>query len=228
MKAVIQKFALISLGSLLCSAGIGRAAEMNLTHVFSPGSVPPGNTNAPWLAYNVQNQGLNSVLFTLTATGNMTDPEKIGLFYFNFDDALTVADLSLTFAGAAGSFSLPGISKGMNALKADGDGFYDLRLSFVTSGGVANYFNSGDSLSYLLTYSGAGTMTETSFEFVSEPGGSEGQYFAAAHIQSTPSGGEGSAWLGATLVTYAAVPEPSTAALVLAGLTMLGLRGRRN
>jgi hypothetical protein len=227
MHAAIRNIALIGFVTALGSAGPGRAAEMNLTHVFSGGAVPPGNPSTPWLTYSVLDQGLNSVLFTLTATANMTDPEKIGLFYFNFDDSLTVADLDFTLAGTSGDFVLPTISQSSNGLKADGDGYYDLRLEFTVSGGLPNYFNSGDSLNYLLTYSGAGTMTETSFQFLSQPGGGEGVYYAAAHIQSTPGGGKGSAWLGATLVTYPAVPEPAASVLVFAGLALLGLRRAR-
>lgn len=199
------------------------ASQMNLGLVFSAGSVPPSNPSGPWLNYSVQSLGPNSIFFTLTATTNMTDPEKIKEFFFNFDDTLTVADLSFTLQGTAGAFTTPTISRGLNALKADGDGWYDLRLNFDTSGGLADYFNAGDSISYLLTYTGAGAMTEASFEFLSQPGGSEGTYYAAAHILSTPNGG--SAWLGATTVEgFPPVPEPSIAALVLAAFGVMGLR----
>lgn len=202
------------------------AAEMNLGIVFSSGSVPPSNPSGPWLEYSLLDLGPNSILFTLTATANMTDPEKIGSFYFNFDDALTVADLGFSAPGVVGAFTVPTISKSMNGLKADGDGWYDLRLDFSTSGGLANYFSSGDSLTYVLTYAGAGTANAASFEFQSQPGGSEGTYFAAAHILSTPAGGTGSAWLGATSVTATTIPEPTSAALVLAAVALFGLRRR--
>jgi len=204
-----------------------RAADMNLGTVFSSGSVSPANPGGPWLNYSLQDFGANTVLFTLSATTNMTDPEKIGSFYFNFDDALTVSDLGFSLLGTSGSFALPIITKGKNALKADGDGYYDLRLDFDVSGGVASNFSAGDSLSYILTYAGAGTANTASFEYQSQPGGGEGTYFAAAHIQSTPAGGSGSAWLGATTVSYATIPEPSTATLLIAAAVALGFRGRR-
>ena len=122
---------------------------------------------------------------------------------------------------------MPTISTGVNSFKADGDGYFDVLLSFNTSGGLPTYFGNGDSLSYLLTYSGIGTMNAASFEFLSLPGGSWGPYYAAAHIQSTPAGGDGSAWLAATSVTDAAIPEPATAAILTAGLAVLGLRRKR-
>ena len=211
----------------IVTGGKVSAAQMDLNTVFSTGAVPPYSTNTPWLEYRLDNLGPNSVLFTLTAT-NMTGTEKIGGFYFNFNDTLSLPDLSFSAPIInAGSFTVPTISKGMNNFKADGDGYYDVLLSFDTSGGLPAYFGNGDSLSYLLTYSGSGTMTDASFAFLSAPGGGWGPYYAAAHIQSTPNGGSGSAWLASLEVTYAPIPEPATAAILTVGLAVLSLRRMR-
>lgn len=50
------------------------------------------------------------------------------------------------------------------------------RARIVELGELAEYFGAGDSLLYVLTYSGPGTMSETSFEYVSDPEGGWGTY----------------------------------------------------
>lgn len=225
MKTFFSRSACLGVVVLTALTGVkATAAEMDLNTVFSDGATPPFSLTTPWLEYRVENLGPNSALFTLTAT-NMTETEKIGGFYFNFDDTLSLANLNFSAPIVnSGLFTTPTISKSVNNYKADGDGKYDILLSFDTSGGLPAYFGNGDSLSYTLTYTGIGTMADSSFAFLSLPAGGWGPYYAAAHIQATPAGGGGSAWLAATAVTYPSVPEPSSAALVVAALMALGLR----
>lgn len=208
----------------LAAGGRVSAVEMNLDTVFSDGAVSPYNLSGPWLEYRVDNIGPSSVLFTLRATASMTGLEKIIRFYFNFSDTLTLADLDFSAPIInSGSFTVPTIGVGVNSFKADGDGRYDVLLSFDTSGGLSSYFGAGDSLSYTLNYTGSGTMTDASFAFFSQQAGLWGPYYAAALIQATPDGGLGGAWIAATTV----VPEPAAAAMLIAGLAVLGLRQRR-
>jgi hypothetical protein len=110
-----------------------------------------------------------------------------------------------------------------NALKADGDGKYDVRLDFMQGGNTSKTFTQGDSVSYLLTYNGIGAATENSFNFFSQPAGGKGPFLVAAHVQNTTA--SGSAWLASERALLTIIPEPTTTALLL--LAYLGLAYRR-
>ena len=222
MKTSIGRSACLSLVILALTAGAKiSAVEMNLDTIFGGDSTSSYHPGGPWLKYQVDNVGPNSVLFTLKPTASITGNDKVKGFYFNFNDTLSLADLCFSAPIInSGAFTAPTIRKEENGFKAGGDGRYDILLNFDTSGGLASYFGAGDSLSYLLTYTGCETMTDASFAYLSKPSGGWGPYYAAAHIQGVEEG----AWFGATTV----VPEPTTAALLLAGLAVLGLRRPRS
>ena len=67
-----------------------------------------------------------------------------------------------------------------------------------------------------MTYTG-GTITAASFSYYSNPAGGSGPFHSAAHINATPDGGSGSAWISA-------IPEPCAG---LYGLLTLVLCQRR-
>jgi hypothetical protein len=221
MKTSIGRSACLSLVVLALTAG-GKisAVEMNLDTIFSNDSGSPRPPGGPWLEYRLDNVGPNSVLLTLRPTASITGHDKVKGFYFNFNDTLSLNDLCFSAPIInSGAFTAPTIRLDENSFKAGGDGRYDIKLSFDVSGGLSSYFGAGDSLSYLLTYTGSETMTDASFAYLSNLSGGFGPYYAAAHIL----GVEGGAWFGATTV----VPEPATAALLMAGLAVLGLRRSR-
>ena len=65
-------------------------------------------------------------------------------------------------------------------------------------------------------------MTDSWFNFVSEPGGGQGRYHAAGHVQGIGAGGDDSGWIGDFII-----PLPTTAGMAFAGLLGLGCIRRR-
>jgi hypothetical protein len=77
-------------------------------------------------------------------------------------------------------------------------------------------FSAGQSLEFAIT--GIASLTANDFNFMSEVGGANGPYYAAAHIISTEGGG--SDWVGV-------VPIPAAVWLFGSGLGFLGWLGKR-
>lgn len=113
----------------------------------------------------------------------------------------------------SGAFQAPAINLGVNAFKADGDGKFDIQLVFATSGGAApsaDRFEGGESVSYAVT--GIPALTAQSFNALSAPGGGQGAYVMAAHVQGIGADGSLSGW-----VAPAPLPEPSMMSLIVLG-----------
>jgi hypothetical protein len=196
---------------LLCaSAGNAGVIEFNIDTVFS----------------SFQADGYVNVKFEdaggdvkLTITSFLQGSEFISGLYLNFDDSEVVKNLSFNGSGhgtfptpttKSGSFSNPQLELDQNAYQADGDGRYDILLSFGTSGG--DRFDGSDSVEYLISYAG-GDIYATDFWHLSAPAGGHGPFYAAGHIQGIGTLGEDSGWHSATLV-----PLPTPVYLGLAGL----------
>jgi hypothetical protein len=169
--------------------------------------------------------------FVLSAP-NLKDRENISEFDWNLDPALA-ADLGhLTFSNLikTGSFNTPTISESANTFKADGDGYYDLQLSFTTGENIAKTFANGDTLQY--TISGTG-ISASSFDFESfTNGGDSGPFTAAAQIQNTAGASHGgSGWVADSTggnIQPTNVPEPSTMVMVgLGAIALASVRLRR-
>ncbi|MCU0772158.1 MAG: hypothetical protein MUE94_10390 [Verrucomicrobia bacterium] len=224
MKLPVVPVVLLSLGgAFLFECHSIAQVQFDLDLVFSGTNTPPASAAAPWVTATLDDVAPNQVLFTLEATGNLTGQENVRQFYFNFDDSLDLGALGFTFLGSSGLFTPPAWTLSENNLKADGDGKYDVRLDFATGGNTSDTFNRNESVSYLLTYSGAGSITRESFIYESQPAGGHGPFYTAAHVQNTLAGG--SAWLGAETITY--IPEPNSASLLaLTALGWLALRPR--
>jgi hypothetical protein len=193
------------------------AAVLELDHPFGDPEAPPSGP-VPWLTVTTSDSGPNVVIIEFTAS-NLNGSEFVSEWFLNVDPSLDASQLSFTLQGQTGAFLLPSIGLAGDGFKAGGDGFYDLRLTFDSSGTNDHRFSSGDSLRYSVS-SGGGTVSAASFSFWSVPDGGDGPFLSAAHVNATGTSGLESRWI-------AAVPEPSAALLVLAGAGWLGRRRRR-
>ena len=126
-----------------------------------------------------------------------------------------LSSLVFTFQSASVGVGLPTISKGQDAFKADGDGFYDIKFSF--SQPPVSAFSSGDYVTYLI--SGVTGLASSDFTGVSAHGGGAGQWYAAAHVQGINATGDNdcgsmSGWVNPNEAVIQPVPEPSIQFLV--------------
>jgi hypothetical protein len=167
-----------------------------------------------------EDYGVGQVRLTLS-NPHLGGTENVAGFYFNVNSALSPAGLSFareTLPPQFNAFTAPSIDTGVDTYKADGDGRYDVKLSFATGGNVAQTFGAGDALVYLISYTSA--ISAADFQFLSSPedesNPSKGPFYAAAHVQNTPGGNSG--WISAGQLSP--IPEPST---WVAGLALLGV-----
>jgi hypothetical protein len=171
---------------------------MNLNFEFSGATQPAGS--APWLTAKFENNADNgaipvgAVRLTMSAA-NLVANEFAALWYFNLNPSLTPGLLTFTPV-SIGAVASVGISTGVDAFKADGDGWFDISFDFPPPpGAFAGKFTSGESVVYDITYGGAG-FGVNSFSFSSVPGGGNGTYRTAAHVQGIGSSASGSGWIG--------------------------------
>lgn len=157
----------------------------------------------------------------LTITSNLAAGENLQAgkaLYFNFNPSKDSTLDDLTFALTANTaFSQAAVvEKGADSYRAGPSFGYDILFTYSSS---TKAFTGGQSQTYLITDSG-GPISAGDFNFLNE--GSGPAWLAAVHIQNTPSGGNGSAWDGAT-----AVPEPTSIALFGTILLLAGFVLRR-
>jgi hypothetical protein len=235
---VLVCVAIIAFGAVAARADlILEASDQFSGSITDSGGNPVGTAtvigaSTPWLRAAFTHQGTdNFVTMTLTVTGlptyvnnNTTPANGNSESVVEWDFNVNIADPStLTFSGpttVAGTFSTTGISiaAGLNAFKADGDGYYDLQVLFNHTDGSAKRFNQGDSVSYNIY----GVTDPSLFDCLSAPGpgSNTGPFTMAAHVQmgTALNGDSYSGWV-------APIPEPSTIALL--GISVVGLVGYR-
>ena len=185
---------------------------------FSP-NLGPGATV---LRATFKDQAPNTVQLTL-ADVSMTSSEHVGDkgFYFNLDPAKDpkVSKLQMAFStGQAGTSLQRGSNETDTTFKADGDGFFDFRITFASSG--AGRFSAGESSVWILTGVNGQTISATDFSFLSRDlNNNQNGYLAAVHLQGTGQdvrfGGEDSLWVAPSAV----VPLPAAAWM---GMSLLG------
>jgi len=138
---------------------------------------------------------------------------RLDSLYFNFaqgainPNQLTFSDVSAA-PGSYGTLLALSTSATVAGLKADGDGYFDGKISYNTN----NYLGHGETLSFRLSSAGQ-DLSVNDFHFFSLPGGGTGSYIMASHIQNMPYPGN-SLWVG----TVAAVPLPGALLLFGTGL----------
>jgi hypothetical protein len=149
----------------------------------------------------------------VTVTNNLVDPGAfLGQLYLNTSVAPLAGAAGTCVNCAATNGQTMAFSFGSNAFQADGDGLYDILIDFSTSN--ADRLTPGDVIIFDLTSTTVG-FTSDSFLVFSAPGGGNGPFRVAAHIQGLPDGQ--SDWITEE------VPEP--ASLLLLGSGLIGLAG---
>ena len=225
--ALASRAAAALLAAGLAFATPVHASSLTLDFDYSFGAVPSDGT-APWLRAVFQDQGAGIVRLTLSAPGLSADTdggqpaEYADEWWFNLNadysaDNLTAAHVSgLTVTG----IDRPGDPGAGAKLKPDGDGTFSFRFNYAP-GTMAL----GQTSTYDLAVTGYPGLTASDFNYFSIPSGGAGPFRAAAHVQSTGLGNEGS-----DFVAPNPIPEPASLALLTASLLGLGLarRGRRS
>jgi hypothetical protein len=186
-------------------------------------SDPNPTGSGPWTDASFVNVTPGTVLLTVTnvnfSSGEFlkgsSGPGAGGALFFNINPGDNPANLVFTLESSNGSYG-PTVSTGENAFKADGDGYYDIRIDFS-----GNSFSVNSSITYQIT--GIAGLTAADFEYESAPGGGSGPFYAAAHVQGLPPNNSNSTWIepGNGPVPIVPVPEPLPASFLGASITLL-------
>jgi hypothetical protein len=182
------------------------------TNTFS-GTAPSGTLTAQ---FSDVAGGVQLVITSSLASGENLDPGKALYLNINPSKSFMLPDLSFALTGNTGFSQAASVQTGEDAFKADGTGGnYDIQFTYGSS---TKAFTTGESQTYLITTS-VGTISADDFNYLST-GGSPTPFLAAIHVQNTPSGGQGSGWVGGTPDP---VPVPPSLVLALTGIGSLGL-----
>jgi hypothetical protein len=204
------------------------------TNTFS-GTAPAGTlgvtiTDSKSLATLNSNQ-VQLMITSSLASGENLDPGKA--LYLNIVPALSgdLGNLTFLLTANTGFSQAASVNTKEDDFKADGGGKYDILFTYLPS---TKAFGTGQSQTYTVTDTTSGaTLTASDFDTKSTTLGGNGTWLAAIHVQNTPSGSSGSAFVsgtGSVTDPHAVVPEPSTlliAGPAALGFVIYGLRRRR-
>jgi hypothetical protein len=152
----------------------------------------------------------NFATLTVDDTSNLLTLALGSLVSFGFGPNANATALAVSYSGSNPGVS--GVSGGVNAVTVTNSnqpaGAFNFGFGFDSAG---NELTSGETVSW----------TATGFDFSQVTSGTYGSF--ALRIQGAGQGAAGNGWYAAT----AAVPEPETYAMMLAGLGLFGFVGMR-
>lgn len=217
--------AMMALGLL----AVPQNAEATIVWNFSTEFSGSGDTLSGSVVVTLDDGGGSGSVDVTVDTSNLSLTEKITGLYLNLDPSFDLSGLSASFP-VDNTDPAATVDISADTFKADGDGFFDILISWPVSEPGIFGINETD----MITFTLAG-LVEESFLFLSSEenadgtakSGDKGPFLAALFAQSLGANGEGSGWFdpGGEIP----VPEPGSLALFgfgLAGLA-LAVRGRR-
>lgn len=214
-------------GLALCLAALpAQAATVDLNYVFSSNTTPGVGLTSTQVGVNVLDLG-NAVQFDITNLAGAGT--RLSNFYFNFEhgsvnpNQLIFSNISATDNASPNYTTVLAATTSTfdNSLKADGDGYYDGKFSYLGNSNL--HLTNGARLSFLLSAVGQDLAVEdftTIFSMPSPGPTTTGEYVMAGQILGATSGK--SFWVGSNT---APAPVPLPAAALLFGSGLLGLVG---
>ena len=218
-RSKVNIFKNLLLGTFFAATFAASAETAHAYLSFNPGNTFSGNAPAGFLTADFTDVagGVQLVITSNLASGENLDAGKSLYFNFNPSKDPILNNLSFALTGNTSYSQQAIVLTGADSFKADGDGYYDINFSFSPS---SKAFTTGESQTYTIT-TASGTISASDFtNYLSSPGVGNGSWLAAAHVQNTPAGGSGSAWVVGTVTS---TPIPAAAWLLGSGL--IGLAG---
>jgi hypothetical protein len=127
----------ICFSCLACIQGSARGdiSILGADFEYSGGSAPVSLIK-PWITATFFDSGTSGTVTMILDVPNLTGAESVKDWYLNLDPTFNPQDLVFSAPTIIGSFDTPTISTQTNTYKADGDGYYDIMISFANSGGT--------------------------------------------------------------------------------------------
>jgi hypothetical protein len=190
------------------------------TNVFAG---PQPDSPPSWVSSLFSDVKPGTVQITMSANG-LADGNFLSALFFNLDPSLKPSKLTFTYVGGSGGFTLPTISTGANAFKADDQGKFDIYLAFSQRTG--SEFTGNDYVIYDVT-SSAFNLTASDFDCLSSAAGGCSEYLAAAEISGITGqcDNSGTGWVAPGCIVPA--PEPGICSLLLVGGGICAVAARR-
>ena len=166
--------------------------DVRFSNTVNPGG--PG----PWLRATLDDAAAGAgfdVRLTMETIG-LTGTEYISDWGFSVDPAKVSNPGTLTFNKVNVLALSPGdvtITTGVDHWQADGDGKYDIRFAFPTSGagGGVRRFMGGETVIIDINWT-VGDLLAADFNVLATRGGDNGPFYSAAHVQAI---GTNSTWV---------------------------------
>lgn len=184
----------------------------------------------------LQDLGNDSVKVTFETAAGLPTNAKIFNLHLNFSSSTSFTPGSFSSIQKSGTFATPTFSAiSSNAYKADGDGYFDILLTFSPDSG--SEFNHGDMLSFIVSGTSASSLGSGMLTKSLGDGNSPDGLYAASQVGGLPlTNGEDSGWFTGIPVETSdtpppigdnpAVPAPAGLILLASAVPMLLLRRR--